>query len=129
SGKLRRVDSQGNVLVLNQQGQYQRLDDLGRIVPLGEVEEMVLEGGKRVPRKKLEVITPVRGKMKREARPLATADVETPWPWYRGWGNKGDEVNHGWFIGFAPADDPQVAFAVMIEYANSGGLAAEAAHK
>jgi cell division protein FtsI/penicillin-binding protein 2 len=129
SGKFHRVDAQGNLLVLNEEKQYQRLDDLGRIVPLVEVEEMVHEGGKMVPRKKREVIRPVKGRTIPIERPLATADVETPWPWYRGWGEKGNEVNHGWFIGFAPADDPQVAFAVMIEYANSGGLAAEAAHK
>ena len=41
----------------------------------------------------------------------------------------GDDKNndyHGWFIAFAPADDPQVAFAGMVEYGfhgfSSGGI-------
>jgi cell division protein FtsI/penicillin-binding protein 2 len=32
--------------------------------------------------------------------------------------------SHGWFAGFAPADDPQVAFAVLVEHGGSGGLSA-----
>jgi peptidoglycan glycosyltransferase len=28
---------------------------------------------------------------------------------------------HSWFIGFAPADDPQVAIAVLVEQAGRGG--------
>ncbi|MCL2753502.1 MAG: penicillin-binding transpeptidase domain-containing protein, partial [Defluviitaleaceae bacterium] len=28
-------------------------------------------------------------------------------------------IDHSWFIGFAPADDPQVAVAIIIE--NTGG--------
>lgn len=33
--------------------------------------------------------------------------------------NEGKE--HAWFVGFAPADDPQIAVAVVIEYAGSSG--------
>ncbi len=44
--------------------------------------------------------------------------------WYRGAGNEGKDLNHAWYIGFAPADHPQVAFAVMVEYGGSGGVAA-----
>jgi cell division protein FtsI/penicillin-binding protein 2 len=40
-------------------------------------------------------------------------------PWYRV-SAKGERT-HAWFIGFAPADDPQIAFAVMVEYGGSGG--------
>ena len=29
--------------------------------------------------------------------------------------------SHGWFAGFAPAEDPQVAFAVLVEHGGSGG--------
>ena len=32
--------------------------------------------------------------------------------------------SHGWFAGFAPADDPQVAFAVLVEHGGSGGRSA-----
>jgi penicillin-binding protein 2 len=42
-------------------------------------------------------------------------------PWYRGAGNSGHELGHAWFIGFAPARAPRIAFAVMVEYGGSGG--------
>lgn len=32
--------------------------------------------------------------------------------------------SHGWFAGFAPADEPQVAFAVLVEHGGSGGQSA-----
>ena len=34
---------------------------------------------------------------------------------------KGGGKEHAWFIGFAPADDPQVAVAVIAEYSGSSG--------
>jgi penicillin-binding protein 2 len=45
----------------------------------------------------------------------------TDTPWYRGVGANGDKLNHAWFIGFAPANDPQIAFAVMLQYGGGGG--------
>jgi peptidoglycan glycosyltransferase len=54
----------------------------------------------------------------------ATVDHPTDTPWFRGWGNDGTQLNHAWFIGFAPAHDPQVAVAVMIQYGGSGGVVA-----
>jgi penicillin-binding protein 2 len=45
-------------------------------------------------------------------------------PWYRGTGNSGTDLAHGWYIGFAPADNPTIAFAVMVEYGGSGGYSA-----
>jgi penicillin-binding protein 2 len=33
---------------------------------------------------------------------------------------------HGWFIGYAPADHPQVAFCVFVEYGEAGGRVAGA---
>jgi penicillin-binding protein 2 len=57
----------------------------------------------------------------------STADhPSTIAPWYRGNGPDGRDINHAWYIGFAPAERPQVAFAVMIEYGGSGGMAAAA---
>jgi penicillin-binding protein 2 len=47
-------------------------------------------------------------------------------PWYRGNGKDGIQIDHAWYIGFAPAGHPQVAFAVMVEYGGSGGGAAAA---
>jgi len=31
---------------------------------------------------------------------------------------------HGWFVAFAPKDDPQIALAVLVEHGGSGGVAA-----
>jgi penicillin-binding protein 2 len=36
----------------------------------------------------------------------------------------GGRPDHAWFAGYAPADDPQVAFVVLLEHAGSGGQAA-----
>ncbi len=32
-----------------------------------------------------------------------------------------DAEPHAWFVGFAPADDPQVVVAVLVENAGTGG--------
>jgi penicillin-binding protein 2 len=32
-----------------------------------------------------------------------------------------EHFDHAWFIGYAPADHPQIAFAVLVEYGVSGG--------
>ncbi|MDH3624345.1 MAG: penicillin-binding protein 2 [Myxococcales bacterium] len=32
--------------------------------------------------------------------------------------------SHGWFAGYAPADDPQVAFAILVEHGGSGSTSA-----
>lgn len=46
-------------------------------------------------------------------------------PWYRGTGTKDNyKLDHAWMIGFAPADHPKIAFAVLVEYGGSGGGAA-----
>jgi penicillin-binding protein 2 len=34
------------------------------------------------------------------------------------------KADHAWFAGYAPADEPQIAFAVVIEHGGFGGLAA-----
>lgn len=36
-------------------------------------------------------------------------------------GAKIEGKTHAWFIGYAPADDPQIAFAVLVESAGQGG--------
>jgi cell division protein FtsI/penicillin-binding protein 2 len=35
-----------------------------------------------------------------------------------------DEKPHAWFAGYAPADNPQIAFAVLLEHAGHGGATA-----
>lgn len=58
--------------------------------------------------------------------PSTRANPNPKAPWFRGTGKDGKDLSHAWYIGFAPADDPQVAFAVMVEYGGSGGHAAGA---
>jgi cell division protein FtsI/penicillin-binding protein 2 len=41
----------------------------------------------------------------------------------------GLELNHGWFVGFAPADKPKIVVAVMIEFGGHGTRAAAIASK
>jgi penicillin-binding protein 2 len=66
-----------------------------------------------------------RGKPKLVYIDPSTKDHPNPLaPWYRGGGEDGKDLNHAWYIGFAPAENPRVAFAVMVEYGGSGGYAA-----
>jgi penicillin-binding protein 2 len=63
-----------------------------------------------------------KGEISREYFLPSTADAPNlEMPWYRGSGKSGTELGHAWFIGFAPANAPKVAFAVMVEYGGSGG--------
>jgi len=41
----------------------------------------------------------------------------------------GTELDHAWFVGFAPADQPKIVVAVMIEYGAHGSWAARFASK
>jgi cell division protein FtsI/penicillin-binding protein 2 len=55
----------------------------------------------------------------------STISQENPLaPWYVGFDADGKNLKHSWIIGYAPANDPQVAFAVMVEYGGGGGGAA-----
>jgi penicillin-binding protein 2 len=54
---------------------------------------------------------------------LAPSTAENPnpsIPWYRG--TQGAHMCHAWYIGFAPRDHPQIAFAVLVDYGQSGGI-------
>jgi penicillin-binding protein 2 len=44
-------------------------------------------------------------------------------------GPEGRRRNHAWFVGYAPADDPQIALAVLLEGRESGGFFAAPAAK
>src|SRR4029077_8564763 len=35
-----------------------------------------------------------------------------------------DERDHAWFIGYAPAEKPEIAFAIVIEHGGHGGTTA-----
>lgn len=39
----------------------------------------------------------------------------------------GKKITNGWFLGFAPFDNPEIAVVIMVENAGSGGYTAEAA--
>jgi penicillin-binding protein 2 len=57
--------------------------------------------------------------------PSTPDNPNTERPWYRGTGTKDNyKLDHAWMIGYAPANDPKVAFAVLVEYGGSGGGAA-----
>ena len=59
---------------------------------------------------------------------LATRDgVDRPVPWYRRSNDPAEAeatMSHSWFVGYAPAENPTVAFAVFVEYGGSGGRGA-----
>jgi hypothetical protein len=90
-------------------------------------------GSAQAPRFRIPVKDPVTGKQARDAKgdkvwidppPSNHLRPNVKFPWYRGSGRDGNDLTHAWFIGYAPADDPQVAFAVLVEYGGSGGGAA-----
>ena len=62
--------------------------------------------------------------VRRELVPASPQRPNEETPWYRGFGPDGTTLKHSWFIGFAPADKPKLAFAVMLEYGGSGGSGA-----
>jgi penicillin-binding protein 2 len=53
--------------------------------------------------------------------PSTRANPNPAMPWYRGSGRQGTDLAHAWFIGYAPAERPRIAFCVMVEYGGSGG--------
>ena len=69
-----------------------------------------------------QVVIDQNGQVVREEYPVSTREKKIPeMLWYRGTEHKNAEVSHAWFIGFAPANAPKIAFAVLLEYGGSGG--------
>jgi penicillin-binding protein 2 len=64
------------------------------------------------------------GRLIREYFEPLNKDNPNGMAWYRGSGSDFDDLAHAWYIGFAPADNPTVAFCVFVEYGGSGGVAA-----
>jgi penicillin-binding protein 2 len=52
-------------------------------------------------------------------QPVMRGEPETTTPWYRG--SSEGKLVHGWFMGYAPVEDPQIAFCVLVQYAGAGG--------
>ena len=77
------------------------------------------------------------GRLRKEFIAYGWRDALNPMlPWYRASGvtevknGRGEVISqtpkgtHSWVGGYAPADHPKIAFAVYVEYGNSGGVAA-----
>lgn len=69
------------------------------------------------------VLDPKTGKPIREPlKPSTAAGGENPTaPWYWSTDDEGTQFVHAWFMGYAPADHPKIAFAVLVEYSPTGG--------
>ncbi|MGA2231236.1 MAG: penicillin-binding transpeptidase domain-containing protein [Tepidisphaeraceae bacterium] len=61
------------------------------------------------------------GREKRQLVDPADPAVAT---WYIGTGPTKTDYAHAWFIGYAPADHPKIAFAVFVWYGGAGGSVA-----
>lgn len=59
--------------------------------------------------------------VRRLLEPSTPANPNPEATWYRAFGDEGKELNHAWLIGYAPAENPKIAFAVMVEYGGGGG--------
>jgi penicillin-binding protein 2 len=68
------------------------------------------------------IIRDENGKAQMELLPASTHDHPNPRaPWYRAIDPEGEKFDHAWFIGFVPANNPQYAISVMVEYGGGGG--------
>ena len=61
------------------------------------------------------------GRVKWSKEPVLVDSLE----WYQGAGAN-RSLAHAWYIGYAPAENPQIAFAVLVQYGGTGGKVAGA---
>jgi penicillin-binding protein 2 len=67
------------------------------------------------------IMTDEKGNDMRYTAQMSTrAQPNEKMPWYRGDGENSNP-HHAWFIGYAPRENPTVAFAIMLEYGGTGG--------
>ncbi len=116
----------GMVLVVNSRagsGDALRRDDLVVAGKTGTPQASPLMVAKRDAEGRM--VKDENGKVVKVLLPLNTfADPHPETPWYIGTGQSGADVAHAWFIGFAPAERPKIAFCVMVEYGGPGGTMA-----
>jgi penicillin-binding protein 2 len=62
--------------------------------------------------------------LRRILEPSTVDRINPRAPWYVAYDLEGKNLKHSWIIGYAPAQHPRVAFAVMVEYGGSGGIGA-----
>ncbi len=58
-----------------------------------------------------------------QGKPMFQLVKPDVYPWYHSVGEE-HHLAHAWYIGYAPADHPTIAFAVMVEYGGAGGRVA-----
>jgi penicillin-binding protein 2 len=69
-----------------------------------------------------EILRNEKGRIIYDEPPIGTRQHPNPdLPWYRSTNENTRELSHAWIIGFAPAHNPKIAFAVMLEYGGGGG--------
>jgi len=90
-------------------------DENGNIIPKLDANGQPMKNkyGRIVP-----IMVPLQPGTSENPNPLA--------PWYQGSGKDEKDLAHAWYIGFAPRENPQIAFAVLVEYGGSGGITAAA---
>jgi len=71
--------------------------------------------------KDVQIMRDAQGRALRPPSPVPSkpGEVNPEAPWYRADAN--GHIDHSWYIGYAPAENPQVAFCVLVEYGGSGG--------
>ncbi|HEY0010051.1 MAG TPA: penicillin-binding transpeptidase domain-containing protein [Tepidisphaeraceae bacterium] len=105
-------------------GYTARMDELRVAAKTGSAQASALREVRRDPSGK-PLLDP-RGRVIYDEIRLGTTAAPNPRvPWYRAIGEAEDGVpSHAWMIGYAPAENPTLAYAVMIEYGGGGGQAA-----
>jgi penicillin-binding protein 2 len=126
-----RAAKEGMVRVVNSKagtGTFIRRDDVLLAAKTGTAQaaalSVVLRDEKGAP------LLDENGRVRRELLELSTPEhPNARVPWYLGTGADNQERNHAWFTGFAPARNPKIAFAIMLEYGGSGGNTAASVAK
>jgi cell division protein FtsI/penicillin-binding protein 2 len=120
---------EGMIRVVNTQAGTGRQAHNAQLLVAGKTGSAQASPLKRPLRDELgRIVKDEKGRVQRvPVEPLGTHAAPNPEaPWYRGTPGNEQRIAHAWFIGFAPAEQPKVAFAVLVEYGGSGGAAAGA---
>lgn len=119
----------GMINVVNALGGTGRMAHMNNLLVAGKTGTAQAAPFKVLVRENGQPVLDADGKLQYKTFQPCTSDnpdnVGCELPWYRGTGTKDNyKLDHAWMIGFAPANDPKIAFAVLVEYGGSGGGAA-----
>jgi cell division protein FtsI/penicillin-binding protein 2 len=119
----------GMINVVNSLGGTGRMAHMNNLLVAGKTGTAQAAPFKVLQRENGQPVLDEDGKLQYKTFQPCTSDnpdnVGCELPWYRGTGTKDNyKLDHAWMIGFAPANDPKIAFAVLVEYGGSGGGAA-----